>query len=76
MLVAFLVAGSAAEAAVRWLRGDRMVLFPRYHTKSVYGDYTLRRLHPSTVFWYTSVDGHWRFATNARSYLINTGAEG
>lgn len=65
-LAAFLVAGGVAETAVRWIRGDRMVLFPRYHSKALYGDYTLRRLRPNTVFWHTSRDGHWRFATNAK----------
>ena len=65
-LAAFLVAGAVAEIAVRWVRGDRMVLFPRYHSKAQYGDYALRRLRPSTVFWHTSRDGHWRFATNAK----------
>ena len=64
MLAAFVVAAGVGEAAVRWIHGDRMVLFPRYHSKAVYGDYTLRRLRPNTVFWHTSIDGHWRFATN------------
>ncbi len=68
MLAAFLVAGAGGEVAVRWLHGDRMVLFPRYHSKAVYGDYTLRRLRPNTVFWHTSIDGHWRFATNAKGF--------
>jgi hypothetical protein len=45
-----------------------MVLFPRYHSKAVYGDYTLRRLRPNTVFWHTSRDGRWRFATNAQGF--------
>lgn len=68
VLAAFLVAGAAGEVAVRWTVGDRMVLYPRYHSKAVYGDYTLRRLRPNTVFWHTSLDGHWRFATNAQGF--------
>jgi hypothetical protein len=68
MLGATLVAGVAGEGAVRWIHGDQMVLFPRYHSKAVYGDYTLRRLRPTTVFWHTSKEGHWRFATNAKGF--------
>jgi len=68
MLVALLVAGAGGEVAVRWIYGDRMVLFPRYHSKAVYGDYTLRRLRPNTVFWHTSTDGRWRFAINAKGF--------
>ena len=65
---ALLVAGVAAEAAVRWVRGDRIVLFPRFHSRAVYGDYVLRRLRPRTVFWHTSVDGRWRFSVNAEGF--------
>jgi len=53
---------------VRWILGDQMVLYPRYHSKAVYGAYTLRRLRPNTVFWHTSIDGHWRFTTNAAGF--------
>ena len=45
-----------------------MVLYPRYHSKAVYGAYTLRRLRPNSVFWHTSRDGHWRFVTNAAGF--------
>ena len=65
---AVLVAGGAGEAAVRWILGDQMVLYPRYHSQAVYGAYTLRRLRPNTVFWHTSRDGHWRFATNTAGF--------
>ena len=68
VLTALLVAGACGEAVVRWTHGDRMVLFPRYHSKAVYGDYTLRRLRPNTVFWHTSRDGQWRFVTNAKGF--------
>ena len=68
MLAAFVIAAGVGEAAVRWIYGNRMVRFPRYHSKAIYGDYTLRRLRPNTVFWHTSIDGHWRFATNARGF--------
>ncbi len=68
VLTACLVAGGIGEIAVRLILADRIVLFPRYHTKAEYGDYTLRRLRPTTVFWHTSRDGHWRFATNAKGF--------
>lgn len=68
MLGAFLLAAVGGEIMVRWIRGDRMVLFPRYHSKAVYGDYVLRRLRPNTVFWHRSIDGVWRFATNAQGF--------
>jgi len=68
MLAAFAVSGTCGEFAVRWIHGDRMVLYPRYHSRAVYGDYTLRRLRPRTVFWHRSIDGHWRFATNSAGF--------
>lgn len=71
MIAALMVAVIGGEIMVRLIRGDRMVLFPRYHSKAVYGDYVLRRLRPNTVFWHTSVDGHWRFATNAQGFRNN-----
>ena len=67
-LAAFLVATAGGEIGVRLICGQQMVLFPRYHSKAVYGDYTLRRLRPRTVFWHTSVDGHWRFSTNSKGF--------
>jgi lysophospholipase L1-like esterase len=68
MLVSTLAALGFAEGVVRLLYGDRMVLFPRYHSKAVYGDYTLRRLRPNTEFWHTSVDGRWKFVINAQGF--------
>ncbi|HET7249478.1 MAG TPA: hypothetical protein VFI79_06515 [Gemmatimonadales bacterium] len=68
LLAAVLVTGGAGEVAVRWILGDQMVLYPRYHSQAVYGAYTLRRLRPNTVFWHTSRDGHWRFVTNAAGF--------
>ncbi len=56
------------EIGARWLYGRQIALFPRYHTAAHYGDYTLRRLRPNSVFWHTSVDGTWRFTTNAQGF--------
>lgn len=68
LLVVVCVCLVGAEAVTRWLYGRQIVLYPRYHTAATYGDYTLRRLRPNTVFWHTSVDGSWRFATNAQGF--------
>jgi hypothetical protein len=68
LLVVVCVCLAGAEAATRWLYGQQIVLYPRYHTAAHYGDYTLRRLQPNSVFWHTSVDGSWRFTTNAQGF--------
>lgn len=57
----------AAEIATRALLPG-MLLYPRYHTDASYGDYTLRRLRPNSVFWHTSPDGSWRFVTNSQGF--------
>jgi len=57
-----------SEVAVRLLSGDKLVLFPRYHTAAQYGEYRLRRLRPSSVFRHTSIDGSWEFVTNSRGF--------
>jgi hypothetical protein len=56
----------AGEFLVRVLLADQNVLYPRYHTDYQYGKYTLRAARPNAEFWYTSVDGKWRFRTNSR----------
>lgn len=75
MLAVTAIALLIGEGLVRWLHGDRIVLFPRNHAAAVYGDYTLRSMTPNSVFWHESIDGRWRFQTNnagfrdARDYL-------
>ncbi|MDN3513878.1 MAG: SGNH/GDSL hydrolase family protein [Candidatus Brocadia sp.] len=59
------------EAIIRVLYKDKIVLFPRYHTDAVYGEYQIRRLRPNSVFWHTSVDGSWKFTTNAQGFRDN-----
>jgi hypothetical protein len=61
----------AGELMVRFAMSN-VVLFPRYHTSAVYGDYTLRRLRPNTTFWHTSPDGSWQFRTNAQGFRDDT----
>ena len=56
------------EAVIRILYKDKIVLFPRYHTDTVYGEYQIRRLRPKSVFWHTSMDGSWKFTTNAQGF--------
>jgi hypothetical protein len=66
--VSFLGAFAAAEVVVRMLFKDDVFLFPPYHTDVQYGEFTLRRIVPNSVFWHTSVDGSWRFETNAQGF--------
>ena len=47
---------------------EKIVLFPRYHSDANYGEFTLRRLRPNTTFWHTSIDGNWKFVTNAQGF--------
>jgi len=56
------------EIAVRGLFGDRIVLFPRYHTDAAYGEFGIRTIRPNSTFWHSSVDGQWRFVTNAAGF--------
>jgi hypothetical protein len=65
---ALLAALALAEAAVRWLMADTTVMFPRYHTRYQYGPYELRGTRPNETYHHTSVDGRWRFDTNARGF--------
>jgi len=55
-----------AEFIVRSLYKDENILFPRYHTDAQYGQFTLRKIRPNSVFWHTSPDGKWKFTINKR----------
>jgi lysophospholipase L1-like esterase len=68
LLVVSLAALLLAEFAVRAFMKDEMVLFARYHTDADYGEFTLRRIRPNSVFHHTSVDGSWKFETNAQGF--------
>jgi hypothetical protein len=68
LLATLAIAFGTAEGVVRLLFKDRVVLFPRWHSRAVYGDYTLRRLRPNSEFWHRSVDGRWKFVTNAQGF--------
>lgn len=56
------------EFFVRALYKNETVLFPRYHTDAAYGEFTLRKIRPNSVFWHTSVDGKWKFTTNKQGF--------
>ena len=47
---------------------DKIVLFPRYHTDAHYGEFTIRKIRPSSIFWHTSIDGSWKFTTNKQGF--------
>ena len=56
------------ELLVRSTLSDKVVLFPRYHSKATYGPYTLRRTTPGIVFHHRSADGKWRFQVNGQGF--------
>jgi lysophospholipase L1-like esterase len=62
------VAFGVGEVVARLLFKDSTVLFPRYHTEYHYGKYTLRGIRPHAQFWHTSVDGSWKFVTDAEGF--------
>lgn len=62
------VAFGVGEVVARLLFKDSTVLFPRYHTEYHYGKYTLRGIRPHAEFWHTSVDGSWKFVTDAEGF--------
>ncbi len=46
-------------------------MFPRYHTKAEYGDFSIRRFRPNSSFRHSSVDGEWQFTINAQGFRDN-----
>lgn len=73
ILIGFLVlsialAGIVGELGARLLFAKSTPLFPRYHTGADYGEFRLRRIRPNSVFKHTSIDGKWRFKTNAQGF--------
>ncbi|MBI5802532.1 MAG: hypothetical protein HZA92_17635 [Verrucomicrobia bacterium] len=65
LVVACLLAALLVEAGVRLTLGDRIVLFPRYHTGADYGEFKLRMLRPNQQFHHRSRDGEWEFRINS-----------
>jgi len=53
---------------VRFLFGDRIVLYPRFHAEARYGPFKIRRLRPSTTFQHQSIDGRWAFQINKQGF--------
>lgn len=68
VFVTFLSLFIIAEFIVRALYKDETVLFPRYHTNAQYGQFTLRKIRPNSVFRHTSKDGSWKFTTNSQGF--------
>lgn len=68
LFIVMIVCLFIGEAVTRILYKSKIVLFPRYHTDAVYGEYQIRRLRPNSVFWHTSMDGSWKFTTNAQGF--------
>ena len=68
LVASSLAALGAGEFIVRVLYKDTVTLMPRYHTDAEYGEFTLRKIRPNSVFWHTTVDGSWEFITNASGF--------
>lgn len=68
LVISIIISLLLGEVVVRMALKDKMVLFPRYHSAANYGDFTLRRLRPNATFWHTSIDGRWKFVTNAQGF--------
>ncbi|MDH3901105.1 MAG: hypothetical protein OEU51_08685, partial [Gammaproteobacteria bacterium] len=67
-LVSIVVALVIGEIVLRIFYKDHIVMTPRYVTDAQYGEFTIRRLRPNTVFLHTTVDGAWKFTTNAQGF--------
>lgn len=67
-VIASIFAFGCAELIVRSMFKDDTVLFSRYQTGYKYGKYRIRGIRPDMEFWHTSVDGEWKFTTNARGF--------
>ena len=59
------------ELILRLFYADEIVLFPRYHTKVKFSEYTLRMNRPDNSFYHTSVEGKWKFEINSRGFRNN-----
>ena len=68
LVAALVVSFLLGEGILRLFYRDQVLLFPRYHAAAQYGDFTLRRLRPNTVFQHTSQDGSWTFTVNSQGF--------
>ena len=66
VVLSCLVALILAEGLTRFVLAPSLTLFPSFHARADYGDFTIRRLRPNTVFKHTSTEGSWEFRTNAK----------
>jgi hypothetical protein len=68
LTISLVVVLGLMEIVFRIVLREKVVLFPRYHSRVQYGDFVTRRIRPNTTFWHRSVDGKWKFQTNAQGY--------
>jgi hypothetical protein len=68
MTVTIIICLFAAEFVIRMWMGDKICLYPRFHTRAEYGPFIIRRLRPNTTFSHRSIDGQWQFATNRNGF--------
>ena len=68
LVASVLVSCLLLEVGVRLFLGDDIVLYPRFHARAEYGEYTIRRLRPNARFRHRSMDGSWEFTINAQGF--------
>lgn len=68
LLVSVVVALLIAEFAVRFLYGDRILISPRYVSKTEYGDYRIRRNIPGARYHHKTIDEKWEFRINGSGF--------
>lgn len=59
------------EIVIRVFFKDKIVLYPRYHTEAIYGEYRIRKIRPNLKYRHASKEGSWKFTTNKQGFRSN-----
>ncbi|MTI31681.1 hypothetical protein E1171_12755 [Cytophagales bacterium RKSG123] len=70
-IISLIMALFIGELVFKAVLGEKMALFPRYHTDAKYGKFTLRKIKPNFTFKHQSPDGVFRFKTNNKGFRNN-----
>lgn len=73
--ISIIIGLGIGEVIIRLMYKKDMVLFPRYHTDVMYGDFKIRRIRPNMTFTHTSFDGTFHFKTNNKGFRSNKGID-
>jgi lysophospholipase L1-like esterase len=68
LVASIIVALLLGEALTYALLRDRIVIYPRYVTDTVYGDFHVRRNVPNVRYWHKSIDGRWEFIIDRNGF--------